>query len=161
MEVEAERLEMERQKLALERYKVDLEIKRTRWLSVSVVTPVLAALATVAYGLWSTQTQAKYQFRLEAAKSIMAAPTPSEASWRADFFKRIFPDDLPKDFTKGVDVQYDSTAVRAKLELWRVMATRDMTSKQVIGLWIALFPDDTWAKQLETSFFQTEPAREK
>jgi len=63
MEVEAERLEMERQKLALERYKVDLEIKRTRWLSVSVVTPVLAALATVAYGLWSTQTQC------QAAKS--------------------------------------------------------------------------------------------
>lgn len=145
MNIEEARLDIERQKLALERHKVDLEIKKTRWLTVSVATPMIVALATIAYGFWSAQMQSRQQFKLEVAKSIMSGSTQSEVAWRANLFGTLFPDSLPTEFPKELTAEYDSKGVQAMLEFWRVMTSRGLSPKEAHELWILLFAKDTWA----------------
>jgi len=50
LEIEAKRLRIEEQKLAIERGKA-------KWTAASIVIPLLAAMATVAYGFWSTKNK--------------------------------------------------------------------------------------------------------
>ena len=64
---------LEQKRLEIETQKLDLERSKAKWTAISVVVPLLAATATVAYGFWSTQKQSELNFQLEAAKSIMLA----------------------------------------------------------------------------------------
>jgi hypothetical protein len=74
MDYEAEKIAIEQQKLELENLRLRNEASRAKWTAISVMVPLLAALATIAFGFWSTREQAKSQFRLEVAKAIMSAP---------------------------------------------------------------------------------------
>jgi hypothetical protein len=70
---EEKKLKIELDKLVLEREKFDLE-KRTAVLTAfSSVIPVLVVAATIVWGVVSSREQANLNFKLEAAKTVMAA----------------------------------------------------------------------------------------
>jgi hypothetical protein len=112
------------------------------------MVPLLAALATIAFGFWSTREQAKSQFRLEVAKAIMSAPTTAEALDRAQLFKELFPAEIG-DVVKITNAnRTDAWVTGRQRELFQAMAARDMKPSQILDLWIALFPeDDDWSKR--------------
>jgi hypothetical protein len=158
MDYEAEKIEIERQKLQLEKFKIRGEARRTIWTSVSVIIPLLAALATVAFGFWSTKEQAKSQFRLEAVKAIMSAPTPAESVDRAELLMGLFPSEM-----EGFTAQHDwsdrpnAWLIRSQKELFNAIASKEMKPTQILDLWIALFPGDEWAKEPSIRAAATKP----
>jgi hypothetical protein len=149
--IELQKLEIERRKLDLERRKVEIELSKTKWTAVSVMVPLLAGIGTVGFGLWSTREQAKSAFEVEVAKSILSAPTPSEAAGKADFFMKLFPGKLPATFAGQVDyVSFDAGEVAAKKLLFEMMAKK-LDPGDSLSLWRSLFPDDEWARTLNFS----------
>jgi len=142
---------LEQKRLEIETQKLDLERSKAKWTAISVVVPLLAATATVAYGFWSTQKQSELNFQLEAAKSIMQAPNPNEALGRAEFFTQIFPGRLPNNFIKPTDTtKYHTatdTSVAPKMEFIRTLANAGLSADQIAELWRTMFFGDEWAKE--------------
>jgi len=139
LEIEAKRLRIEEQKLAIERGKA-------KWTAASIVIPLLAAMATVAYGFWSTKEQAELNFRLEAAKSIMQAPNPVDAVGRVRFLTATFPDRLPSNFFTSVDNPYRFGTYPSSVlfDFIKLLSPR-LNPSQTLELWNIVF-DDGWAK---------------
>jgi hypothetical protein len=145
MDYEAEKIGIEKDKLALEKTKLVSEEKRANLTAISVIVPLVAALFTVAIGIWSTKEQAKAQLRLEIAKAIMSAPTEAETFDRAKLLKRLFPADT-RDIDEGKP-RSDAGVTPSQRELFRAMVARDMKPRQILDLYIALFPEDDWASR--------------
>jgi hypothetical protein len=147
MDYEAEKIGIERDRLELEKTKLVSEEKRAKWTTLSVVVPLLAGLATVAFGFWSTKEQARAQLRLEVAKAIMSAPTVSETLDRAQLLKGLFPTDAGDIVRVEDKPRSDAWVTPSQRELFRAMAARDMKPRQILDLYIALFPEDDWASR--------------
>jgi hypothetical protein len=149
MDYEAEKIAIEKDKLALEKTKLVSEERRAKWTAISVVVPLLAGLATVAFGFWSTKEQAKSQLQLEIAKAIMSAPTIAETHDRARLLKGLFPADAVGIVKVDDKPRPDAFVTPSQRELFRAMAARDMKPRQILDLYKALFPEDNWASRKE------------
>jgi hypothetical protein len=68
--------EIELKKLKIEEDKLEVEKRKARWTGLTVMVPLVAAILTVALGLYTTYQTSKSTFQLEVAKSIMQAPNP-------------------------------------------------------------------------------------
>jgi hypothetical protein len=145
MDYEAEKIRIEEEKLAWEKTKLLSEEKRAKWTAMSVALPLLAGLATIAFGFWSTKEQARAQLRLEVAKAIMAAPTIAETHDRARLLKSLFPVDAVDIVTVEDKPRSDAGVTPSQRELFRAMAAGDMKPRQILDLYFALFPEDDWA----------------
>jgi hypothetical protein len=76
----------------------------------------------------------------------MSAPTVAETFDRAEVLKRLFPDEA-RDLVKFEDKPRPYAWVTpSQRELFRAMVARDMKPRQILDLYIALFPEDGWAK---------------
>jgi len=148
--IEEKKLEIEKEKLAIEIRKLSLEHSKARWTAFSVVVPLIAAIGTVFFGLWSAHEQALSNFQLEAAKSIMQAPSPDEAVNRGRFFSALFPNKIPANFVQPANALKmgigggDDTP--SKKEFIKLLAARGLNPKQTAELWRTIFDLDEWAK---------------
>jgi hypothetical protein len=145
----------EAQKLEIERQKLEMERRKIKWTAMSVSVPVLAAIATIAFGFWSVRKQGELNFQLEAAKSVMQAPSLEERLTRARFFSKVFPKELPPDFFQNPDVEKMGLAANppnVRIDFLKLLASKGLTVDQTEELWTTLFPNDDWAKK--TDFVQ-------
>ncbi len=139
-----------RERLALERERLEVEKMKAKWTAVSVVVPLLAAIFTVAFGLWSNHQQAKSQFEAKVAEVVMQSPSPQEALGRAQTFMAMFPDRLPKNFAKAFDTdQFTNHQVgvaESKKEFLKLLVDKGLTKEEIVKVWKHLFPGDEWVK---------------
>ena len=142
-EISAHQIELA--KLAVERQKV-------KWTAISVMVPLLAAIGTVAFGIWSTHEQEKFNFQLEAAKSVMQAPNLSEALGRTKLFTRLFADRLPEGFFREVDLtgiaQRGDPMLEPKAGFVNTVASKGLSPLETAQLWHAMFKED-WSNNPE------------
>ena len=82
--------DIEERKLKIEERKLEIEILKARWTAISVIVPILITVITVGWGIASINQQAKLNFQLEAAKTIMTAQTYGDQVARATFLKENF-----------------------------------------------------------------------
>jgi hypothetical protein len=136
--LDAKALDIELQKLTLERTKV-------RWTAISVMIPLLAAIGTVAFGIWSTRQQEQSSFQLEVAKSVMTASSPSEAIFRRDMLSRTFADRLPPKFLPKIDLtgiaDKGPENADAKAHFVELVASRGMSPLETAKLWHSVFKE--------------------
>jgi hypothetical protein len=151
LSIEKDNLAIEKDKLALERIKLENEDRRSKrtafWTAVSVVVPIFLGLMTIAYGFWSAKQQAQLQFRLEIAKAVMSAPTPTEVADRAEMFQKMFPVEfsgVPLDNDRG-----DAFVTGRQKDFFQALSAQGMTPQKKLDLWIAVFPLDDWATRPE------------
>jgi hypothetical protein len=78
-----------------------MEKSKARWTAISIVVPLVAALFTVGFSVWSLREQAKLQLQTEVAKAIMQSRDSEEATVRADLLKQLFPASLPEKIDLG------------------------------------------------------------
>lgn len=142
MDYEAEKIQIERDKLAFEKTKLASEEKRATRNFMTVLVPLLVGFVTVAVGFLTTKQQASDQFQLELAKAVMSASTIAETYDRARLLKEMFPTQAA-NLAKGTDLKRSDAGVTpSQKELFRAMSARDMKPRQILDLYIALFPDD-------------------
>jgi hypothetical protein len=139
------RLEIELQKLVIERTKV-------KWTAISVIIPLLAAIGTVAFGIWSTHEQETFNFQLEAAKSVMQAPNVTEALGRTKLLNRLFSDRLPQGFLKEIDnpdfAKRSDMTLEPKAHFIITVSNRGLNPLETAQLWHALFKDE-WSSRAD------------
>jgi hypothetical protein len=141
---------MDEQLYEIELLKLKLERSKMKWTAASIFVPLLAALATVAYGFWSTAKQAELAFQLEAAKSVMQVQSPSDAKARAKMLNAMFPQLLPETFSSSFNAA-SLPEDYYKFEFAKLVAGRGLTAPQTAELWRTLFANDVWAKVPTTS----------
>lgn len=148
-------LAIEEGKLALEREKLEVERVKAKWTAVGAVIPIAIALFTIIYGVWSLQKTNREQFEAKVADLALASPDPDEARNRARVLARMFPDLLPADFDQKLALLKPgdfgiagSATVNAKKEFFKLMVEHPERREESIRLWMQLFPDDIWAKEL-------------
>jgi hypothetical protein len=149
-------LALEREKLSLEREKLNVERYKAKWAAIGAIIPMVVALGTIAFGIWSLQETAKTQFETKVAELAMAGPGPVEAKnrarWLAAMFRDLLPGDLesrlntfdPKDFGSA----YTDPTIAPKKELFAAIAAHPADRKEIVAAWKALFPKDDWVKSL-------------
>lgn len=141
---------LEREKLSIEREKLEVERIKAKWNAIAVVVPLLAAILTVAFGLWTHNQQAESQFEIKVAEIVMQSGSPMEALGRAQAFMAMFPDRLPKDFAKPFDPQeftnQETGVPESKKEFLILLADKGLTKEEIVKIWKHLFPGDEWMK---------------
>jgi hypothetical protein len=149
LELEEKKIEVEHEKLKVERYKA-------RWAAIGSIVPLVVALATVGYSLWSLQETARTQFEAKVAELAMAGEGPVEAKNRAKVLAAMFGDLLPhgidqrlskvnpEDFGSSVDPDLVS-----KKEIFAALAAHPADRAKIVSTWRALFPKDGWIDSLD------------
>jgi len=149
-------LALERAKLDVEREKLNVEKYKAKWAAIGAIIPMVVALGTIAFGIWSLQETAKTQFETKVAELAMAGPGPVEAKnrarWLAAMFRDLLPGDLenrlntfdPKDFGTA----YTDPTISSKKELFAAIAEHPADRKEIVATWKALFPKDDWVNSL-------------
>lgn len=146
-------LELEERKILVEEQKVSVEREKIRWAALSAIVPVVVALGTIIYGVWSLSETAKTQFETKLVEVAMQGPGPIEAINRAKLVSKIFSEYVPKDFDKRLrqinpsDVGNDNV-VDSKKELLRLLADHPADRSAIIATWRSLFPGDQWITDL-------------
>ena len=155
---------VENAKLAIERDKLQADFAVAKWSKVSSVVPLVVALATILYGVWSFSRQAQQQaaaqaaaaslqFELKAAEIAFAGKTPEAVMNRARALSVIFPTRLPSDFVGTFDPQevgggkQDPEGKKFFLEL--LTKCRPQDKAEIFRLWQALF-GDKWLNGIES-----------
>jgi hypothetical protein len=112
--IEQERLQLEGQKLAadenmenrkieIEKAKLDVERSTAKWTAMSSIIPLMVALLTLAYSIWSFRQQGRQQVELKAAEFAFLGKTPEAVQNRCKALKAIFGRHLPSDFGSAFD----------------------------------------------------------
>jgi hypothetical protein len=145
--LELKRLEIEKRKLEIEERKAEIENLKVKWAAISIAVTMLAALGTIAYGVYSIGQQAKLTFQLEAAKTVMASKNTAGAITQANFLRDVFSDNLPPKFLSKLDLRDfpDAPNVEAKWEFLTLVSSRGLKPDQTAQFYRVLFPDDKWA----------------
>ncbi|WP_292533467.1 hypothetical protein [Methylocystis sp.] len=140
----------ERLKFDVELKKLSIEQQKLKWMAASVIVTLWAAIGTVAYGFWSTKKSAELNFQLEVAKAVRNEKGPVEAEARARYYQAIFPGRLPVDFFKQEEpFKFDSVEGDARMEYFKVIASKNYSPNELLDLWRILFPGDEWTKNDE------------
>jgi hypothetical protein len=106
---EREKIMIEREKLNIEREKLKLERFKSWWTGISIVIPIIVAVAGIFFSIWSLNQQAKLQseiqaqqersqFEIKAAEIVMSSEGPIKAQAKARALANLFPDRLPPNF---------------------------------------------------------------
>jgi len=133
--------------------KLEIERSKIRWNAFSIIVPAILAILTLAGGFFSIREQSKLNFQLEAAKSIMQAPSVLDARGvREAEIPQGSLQQLPKGFLDQIP-EIDKLAKNAanppntKIDFLKMLVSKvALTVDQKQELWITLFPNDGWAK---------------
>jgi hypothetical protein len=149
--LEFQKLELERQKVSIELDKARTEKAKIKWTAFASIIPFLAIIATIAFGIWTMQQQSRLSLQLEIAKAIMQSSRPEEAVARGQFYKNLFPNEVPDQFFGHSDSALDwspkDVSSAAKVDFIRLVAARGLDPAQTVTMWHLLFPDDYWATE--------------
>jgi hypothetical protein len=157
--------EAENTRLSIEREKLNADLAVAKWSKVSSVVPLVVALLTIIYGVWTFNKQgkqqtaaqadaARLQFELKAAEIAFAGKTPEAVMNRAKALSAVFPDRLPSDFLSSFDPQkfgggkQDPAGKKCFLELL-TKCSSPQDKAEMVSLWKALFADD-WLHGVES-----------
>jgi hypothetical protein len=166
--IEREKLEIEREKVAVERSKVP-------WSAAATVVPLVAALLTLAYSIWSFRKQAvqqsrqrsedaRLQFELKAAEIAFSGATPLAVQNRARALKAIFGSRLPESFLSSYEPEEfggkkeDPESKKFLLELLLKYPEKQL---EIVLFWKELFPGDVdWLMRVHLSPHQVDEQEE-
>jgi len=117
--------DIELQKLELEREKVKLERFKAWWTGISIIIPLVVAIAGITFSVWNQAQQAKLQsqvqaqgveaqlelqsqqaksqFEIKAAEIVMNMESPLGAQTKAKALANMFPERLPQNFAASFD----------------------------------------------------------
>ncbi|MFN2456159.1 MAG: hypothetical protein ABR577_18295 [Pyrinomonadaceae bacterium] len=168
LELERQRIDLQRQQLELQKQQPEIELEKLRverskaiWTGLATMVPILIAFSTLWYTARSQnrqerlqrelqEYQMRIQFRIKAAELAMSATRPSAALARARMLQAMFPDDLPKGFAESIDAgKYSGTSPETKRELLKLVVEDLEHKEEIIHLWKALFPRDSWVDDLK------------
>jgi len=90
--------ELERQRLEIERARLELEKAAAKWSTIGPAIPLLVALLTLAYSIWSFGKQGKQQIELKAMEFVFQGKTPEALQNRCRAMVALLGGRLPKDF---------------------------------------------------------------
>jgi hypothetical protein len=148
------RYDLEVEKLKLEKEKLKVERMKAIWSAISIVVPLIAATATIFYGIWSQRQQASSQFEIKAAELVMSTESPLQAKDKAKALRALFPDRISQEFcdsfNPGNFPNYSPDIIGAKQELLRMLVGKSQKEKQeILSVWKKLFPDDNTAERFK------------
>lgn len=146
-DLELQKLRLENDKVQLERDKLAVEKEKAKWTALSIIVSALAALLTVAFGIWSQYQQAQSQFEIKAAEIVLKTGSAIEARDTARALSSILPARLPPNFAESFDPNkvpgLGPDIISAKIELPRMLPGKsEQKRKEIVGLWKTLFPED-------------------
>jgi hypothetical protein len=147
---------VERDKVAVERDKRDVEKFKARWGNITSTTiPILAALLTVVFSVYSLGKTAKIEFGTKLVEVALQGKNPDEALSRAKFTASLFQEYVPKDFQPRLQKLNPSDfgnpnlfVDETKRELIKLIAEHPAQSERIKKSWKALWPTDTWVDAL-------------
>jgi hypothetical protein len=156
LSIQQRELEVKEEMLLVERKKLKVETFKARWGNITSAIPIVVALLTVIYGVYSLGETAKTQFGTKLVEVALQGRNPDEAINRAKFTASLFQEYVPKNFqtrlqnlnpnnygTSGV-VGLDET----KRELIKMIAEHPAQSERIKKSWKALWPEYTWVDAL-------------
>ena len=186
--VDQQRLEFERQKFAsevnlenekikLEREKLATENSKIPWTAFSTVVPLLAALFTVGYSVWSFRKQnqqlneqrridagrvekqraedAQLQFELKTAEIAFAGETPLAVRDRAKALKAMFANRLSDNFLSDYDPREFGERegnIESKKFFLDLLLKYPEQQFETLSFWKELFPGDVnWLVRVNLS----------
>ena len=129
---------LEIEKILLERHKIDIENRKARWTLLSILIPLLGAIVTAFFALWSNYQAEKSKFKLRAAELVMQTSSPRTALGRAKFLEAIFSDEL-SNFVTNVDAKnYIHEAdphPQTRIELLKIFADKANDATEILSIW--------------------------
>jgi hypothetical protein len=153
----AEELEFEKRKLEIEFQKLAIERSKLQWTRVSTIVPVVLAMVTIFYGVYSLRETAKDQLIAKLAE-ITFGTDPDSGAGKAAALAYLFSNELPKDlrekltdssalreqFKRHAGVDETVGSVDSKMDLLRITLERSpKETSRVINTWKAMFPGDS------------------
>jgi hypothetical protein len=159
----AEETAAEQQRLKMEQTKLDQEKSAAHSTALLSSLPLLAAIGTLVYSIWSFRTQiaqqsrlqnetAQLQFQMKAAEIAFAGSrTPEAVHNRAKALKTLFGDRLPADFATKFDptlVGGNKEVAEAKQFFLELLLKHPERSGETADLWDALFNEE-WMKRVK------------
>jgi hypothetical protein len=164
---------IEQRKLEIEEEKVQVERQKAWWSAASTIVPLLAALGTLIYSVWSFRKQseqtaklqkeaaietaklqnesAKLQFEIKAAEIAFSGKTPEAVKNRANVLKTIFGDRLPKNFPPTFDPKTyggGKESPEEKMFFLELLLKYPGKEAETIKGWEMLF-GDTWLDRVK------------
>lgn len=152
--VDRERLQFEKQKFVVE---TENEKTKEHWSAASAIGPMIAALFTLCYGIWSFRETAKLQFEIKAAEIAFEGKTPKAVENRVKFLKSLFGKRLPDNFPTRIgtgeyngskDAPADKEAPAEKITFLELLLKYPGKEHQIFSLWTALF-EDPWLERVK------------
>jgi hypothetical protein len=105
--VEREKLTLEREKLGFERERqkesTSIEADKLKWAAIGTMIPILAALGTLWYGIYSVKRTVSAQLATKLAELALGGSGSWEIVNRARFATHLFSELLPPEFINKVD----------------------------------------------------------
>jgi hypothetical protein len=126
----------------------------TAWLTTATIfIPLIAAVVTLAFGVYNQNRQSRRDFELKVAEIVMGETGPVGAYNKARAFKAFFPDQLPPNFAAGFDpAEYESgfpqleAEAKSKKEFINLIAPHPSERERILQAWRELFPGDRWTQ---------------
>lgn len=153
--LDRDRLEFEKQKFAVETKRENDEFQKEKiqqyWSEASTMVPVIAALLTLVYGIWSFRETAKLQFFIKAAEIAFAGKTPEAVENRAKLLKKIFGKRLPNDFPPTIEAGEHGGGKEPpemKIAFVEMLLKYPEQGQKILSLWTTLF-GDSWLEKVE------------
>ena len=152
----------EKQKLQIDQAKLDQEKTNAHLTAIVSLLPLLAAIGTLVYSIWSFRQQiaqqsrlqneaAQLQFQIKAAEIAFAgAKTPEAVQNRSQALKALFGDRLPPNFAHGFDpltAGGGKEVPEAKQFFLELLLKYPQRAVEITNLWFALFEED-WVERV-------------
>ena len=147
IEIDPNNLELT--KILIENEKLAIEKSKMKWYISATIIPLLAIIFTIFFGIYTQQQNEKNMFQIKAAEIIFNSKDDYEAKDKITILKQIFPDKLPKDFSKSFKpYPFDSYEVNSKKDLLKLLTADHNKNKEIILNWKKAFPGDLWVNDL-------------
>ena len=141
--------ELEREKLQLEYRKLDIELRKARWMAISIAVPLVAALGTISLGVWNSYEQAKLNFQSKVADIVQNTLSQGDAYNRIEFLSNIVGYKLPEEIVKKGQAGAYNRDVGPKRYFIDALTKTGLSPAQLIRVYRAIFPGDAWAEAKE------------
>jgi hypothetical protein len=164
--------EKEGKELEIEKAKLEVEQSKVPWSAASTIVPLLAALFTIGYSVWSFRKQntlqseaqkaaAKLDFEIKAAEIAFAGKSPQAVQNRGGTLKEMFGDRLPDKFPGSFDPKLyggDKEDPEGKKLLLELLLKYPDKKEDILKYWDQLFPGDyQWLERVTRDAGPREP----
>lgn len=148
---------LDNEKFEFEKYnesrKARYELYKAAITGISLIIPLLLGIYTVRSQIKSARELKKIEsenaFALKAAEIVMSAKNPYGVKHKAEVLLAIFKERLPVNFVSSFDPKEHSKpgpSIESKLDLLKLINTNPEKEKEIVKLWLRMFPGDTIEK---------------